>query len=879
LAMKDISPAQAIPALLRDGRYRYVPGVLDEDTPWLMRHLVSVMSANVLIDSYVIDRIRDLSTRAALVYAMKFRSVYDLHFLRTRLAQLGLPVPCFVFGMSSFHTASWGKLFEVQRARVAALIHGRSQTDASERSIVADILKHGGAAVMFLVDEKTFRPRYIHPDRDPLAILLDVQGSLAGSIAVVPLTVLYDRTPRRVIRPFWESFLGDPDRPGPLKRILIALRKWTVPELLVGEPVHLVSQFQEFGADRPWEDLPSDLRQELIAKINDRIRVTRGPERLSRTEIKEQVLREARVQRAVTDIAARENTTTEKIRKQAEAYVREIAAEQHLQVLHVLYYFLKWVFSHIFDGVDLKPDQFSELKVAAQRGSLIFTPCHRSHFDYLVMSFFTFVNQLAIPYIAAGMNLSFWPMGPLFRNAGAFFLRRSFKGMELYTQVFASYVKVLVREKFNIKFYIEGGRSRTGKLLPPRLGFLSFVVRAVTEDAVDDLYFVPAFLGYDQIPEESSYLRELTGADKKKEGVMAMLRAREVLRRRYGKVYVRFHEPISLRAFSKQWRGGLNPESLSIKDRQEFLNDLAYHLMSGIVRVGVVTPVELAAAAVLCSADVRVSHATVIAAAQNFSVVLQDLGIEFAQGAEDAEAFLQPALGLFQLRGLIEVEDSPETPGERQYVILQQKKANLHFYKNGLVNYLWPASLLALAIAQTDYGLRELTPPIIETFANLKRLLQKELIVDPLQQEEAILQKTFDLFVRNGWLPYTNTDRPPAPSHPLNCFRGILADLLEAYYCVLLAVEALDRPVTEKEFTKGVMSRVQELLAARETDSPPVVASVTVNQALRLFHEMGLLEFRGAKRLVKNSVSDPGERDRWRRLLAVALGQEAHLPR
>ncbi len=178
MAMKDISPAQAIPALLRDGRYRYVPGVLDEDTPWLMRHLVSVMSANVLIDSYVIDRIRDLSTRAALVYAMKFRSVYDLHFLRTRLAQLGLPVPCFVFGMSSFHTASWGKLFEVQRARVAALIHGRSQTDASERSIVADILKHGGAAVMFLVDEKTFRPRYIHPDRDPLAILLDVQGVL-----------------------------------------------------------------------------------------------------------------------------------------------------------------------------------------------------------------------------------------------------------------------------------------------------------------------------------------------------------------------------------------------------------------------------------------------------------------------------------------------------------------------------------------------------------------------------------------------------------------------------------------------------------------------------------------------------------------------------
>ena len=739
MAMKNISPAQAIPEFLRDGRYRYVPGVLDEDTPWLMRHLISLMSANVRIDSYVIDRIRELSGQAAIVYAMKFRSVYDLHFLRMRLAQLGLPVPCFAFGMSSLCTGSWGKVFEVQRARLAALIHGRSQSSMSERTIVAEILNQGGAAGMFLVDEKTVRPRYIHPDRDPLAILLDVQGAFAGSIAIVPLTVLYDRTPRRAIRPFWESFLGDPDRPGPLKRILIALRRWTVPEVLIGEPVHLVSQFEEFGAQKPWEDLPFAVRQELISAINDRIRVTRGPEKLSRTEIKEQVLREPRVQRAVSDIAARENTTPEKVRKRAEAYVEEIAADQHLQVHHFLYYFLKWAFAHIFDGVDLKQEQFTALKVAGQKGSLIFTPCHKSHFDYLVIPYFTFINYMAIPYIAAGKNLSFWPLGPILRNAGAFFIRRSFKGMELYTQVFAAYVKVLVRERFSIKFYMEGGRSRTGKLMPPRLGFLSFLVRAVTEDAVDDLNFVPAFMGYDQIPEESSYLRELTGGVKRKEGVRGLLRARDVLKRHYGKVYVRFHEPVSFQAFCKAWRGGLNPASLSIKDRQDLLHDLAYHLMAAIVRVGVVTPIELAAAALLSSGQARVDHATVLTAAEHFSAALADQGIEFAAGAEDLEAFIQPALGLFQLRGFVEVEESSERGDRPVYVILQQKKGYLHFYKNGLVNYIWPASLLSMSLTKTDDRSGEITPEVRETFANLKELIKKELIVDPLESDEAIL--------------------------------------------------------------------------------------------------------------------------------------------
>ena len=124
--------------------------------------------------------------------------------------------------------------------------------------------------------------------------------------------------------------------------------------------------------------------------------------------------------------------------------------------------------------------------------------CHKSHLDYLLVGYLAFVNQMAIPYMAAGKNLSFWPVGPVLRNAGGFFIRRTFKGLGLYPHVFAAYLKVLVKEKVNINFYIEGGRSRTGKLLPPRVGMLAFLLQSVKEGSVKDLTFVPTFVGYDQ---------------------------------------------------------------------------------------------------------------------------------------------------------------------------------------------------------------------------------------------------------------------------------------------------------------------------------------------------------------------------------------------
>ena len=870
--------SQVVPPHLRSGRFHHVAGVLDEEPPWFLRKLIALLSANVQIDEQVAQTIRGLAQSGPLVYAMKYRSVYDLQFLRIRFAELGLPLPSFVFGMSAGGIGSFSKFIKVWKSRLDLVVHEHKHPNAVDENVLKEILEGGGAGVMFLVDEKTSRSRYVHPDRDPLRILLDLQGRMAASIVLAPMTILYDRTPRRAIRPFWESFLGDPDMPGPLKRLLIAIRKWTVPELLVGEPVHLVGEFEEFGSDRSWDELPFDVRQKLIESINARIRVNRGPERLSRTEIKERVLQDPRLHRIVREKASGDATSEQKVRKKAESYVEEIAADQRIQALHFLFYLLKWLFTKVFDGIDLKESTFATLKKENAEGSLIFVSCHKSHFDYLLIGFLSFINQMAVPYMAAGKNLSFWPVGPLLRHGGAFFLRRSFKGLGgLYTHVFSAYVKALVREKVNINFYIEGGRSRTGKLMPPRVGMLAFLLQAVEEGAVEDVTFVPCFIGYDQIPEERSYLRELAGRDKQAESFLSVIRAREILKRSFGKVYVRFDEPASFRAFCENPSVGVNPTQMSLKENRKLVHDFAYHLMYGIVRAGVVTPIDLAAAGLVCMKTRRVGRDLFFRSVGYFSTMLKKGGFEFAESLASPEVALEQALGLFRYRGFVNLEPSSAPEDEIVYVIDEQKRANLEFYRNSLVNYLWPASFLAILLTRDGDSPAGTSSGIREEFALLSQLCSKELIVDPLSNDDEIRVKTLGWFHDEGWVRLEDDDRISVVNREaLESLRGIMSDILEIYYLALVASETAEQGgVALKEFMKKIMKIAQDLRGADESHPLPSLSSVTVANALARFSEMGILAYRPSRKYL-GAVTDAAQREELKNFLGRALRQKVN---
>ncbi|KAL7272195.1 hypothetical protein RUND412_005023 [Rhizina undulata] len=226
--------------------------------------------------------------------------------------------------------------------------------------------------------------------------------------------------------------------------------------------------------------------------------------------------------------------------------------------------------------------------------SLIFLPCHRSHIDYVSLQVICYRLGLALPVVVAGDNLNFPLVGPFLQHAGAMYIRRSFGGDGLYAATVQAYVDALLAGGYNFECFIEGGRSRTGKLLPPKFGILSFILDSLLSSRVKDAWIIPVSTQYDKVIETNSYVNELLGIPKAKENLWDFLGSSKVLSLKMGRVDVRFHQPWSLRDFinSHTEREHLDP----ITDdgaRLRLLRSLGYRVLSDINKVSVVMPTSL----------------------------------------------------------------------------------------------------------------------------------------------------------------------------------------------------------------------------------------------------------------------------------------------
>ena len=232
-------------------------------------------------------------------------------------------------------------------------------------------------------------------------------------------------------------------------------------------------------------------------------------------------------------------------------------------------------------------------------------PCHRSHMDYLLMSYIIYHQGYALPHIAAGINLNIPVVGRFLRKGGAFFIRRSFGGNALYTVVFMKYLAAIMARGHSIEYFIEGGRSRTGRLLHPKTGMLSMTVRSFLRDPVRPVVFVPVYFGYERIVEANTYISELSGAPKKKEGWLDLLLSLRVLRERFGTVHVNVGEPIRLNdlleAQLPAWREQKFDDDTRSPAINALIGELALSIMRGINAAAAVTPINLLATCLLAS--------------------------------------------------------------------------------------------------------------------------------------------------------------------------------------------------------------------------------------------------------------------------------------
>ncbi|MEJ5301755.1 MAG: 1-acyl-sn-glycerol-3-phosphate acyltransferase [Thermodesulforhabdaceae bacterium] len=791
--------------------------------------------------------LESLAQEGTIIYALKYPSAFDFFYLKTRLYQLGLPDPAFVFDMKTYRFLPFFKAWGLRLRHFFSYLRGGGTPDPYDSGAYEKHVAQGSPGVMFLLGKEAYTKRVLLFGHDPLHHLLEIQKNLEKPIFIVPCSIVYIRHPGKENSLKLFRWSGR-DRIGNIRKLIAFIRGYRYAALEIGDPVNLKQVLPELSSitlERRSQIF--QLRNSLIESINRINRAIVGPTLKSKLELKEIILNNPRLQKVMQRRAKSRGCEVWEVQKEADQYLEEIAADYSYTFIKWMERFFGWVWDNIFDGIEVDEEGLRKVKKLAQHHTIVYIPSHKSHLDYLLLSYLLFRYNLYPPFIAAGHNLSFWPAGPIFRRAGAFFIRRTFGGgQRFYAEVFSTYVKTLIQFGHNIEFFIEGGRSRTGKLILPKMGLLSIIGQAYEEKYCDDLIFVPTSICYDRIPEEESYVRELKGESKKPEDIKQLVKARGVLKRRYGKVYVRFGKPIVLSQYIA--RQGIDLSSASSKERHAFYRNLALAIIENINEASVVTPHALVSAALLTTSRPGISSHTFRSIAKLFHDYLEFVGAHFARTFTHYETVLEEALQDFEKSKIISRIREIDEPDEEEIILIDGKKRHLlEYYKNNAIHFFLPAAFVSLSVL-SQKTFEPSMEKLHQDYQWLKELFKYEFAYS---QDERASDKEIDRVIRflelhkfivrpldeeENFSRYRLTHEG---LRSVEAFASLLYNYLEGYRACLYGVKLLEKKKTilEQDITKKLLNQAQKMLSIGAIERHESISKVMYENALRFFEE------------------------------------------
>ncbi len=798
---------------------------------------------------------KSLPENAIIVHVNKYKNYFDYLFYHTRYQQLKLPLPEIGLGYRVIFWQSLTRLFKIALAHLDHLLKYRSFPNPYESGYIEKELLDGRCAFLSLVEEKGFYRRFVKKEIDPLRYLINMQRTLEQPIYIVPHLLFYTRKPQRSLPSLVDILFGSEGNPGKIRRLISLFKNPGNVFVEISEPLNLKHFIAE--KDRPGRSIEYQalvLRRNLLIQINRHRQTITGPVLKSREELKETILTSDQLRDFMENFATKRNTPLGEIYKQAADCVDEIAANYRPGLVKIYAAIVRWIIDHMFDGVTVSADEINMVKKMYQKGPLIFVPCHKSHIDYIILNYILYHNNLPIPHIAAGKNLSFWPMGPLFRGGGAFFIRRSFRGAVLYSKVFNEYIDKLLEDGFNIEFFIEGGRSRTGKLILPKLGLLSMLLNAYNRGICSDLIFVPIYLGYDRIIEESAYLSEIEGGQKDPENMMQVIKARKLLKKRYGRIYIKFHDPLSLNEmFSTR---GLTRQTATPKEVNTFCRDLGFQIVDAINKVTVITPHAVVASAILnCSrknftqSHIMAHIETCMGYLNTQSPILADTLVLSAE-----HAFAQ-AFDSYLQRNFIEQisKEKEDRPAELMYSVQANKRPFLEYYKNNCIAFFIPAAFTALTILDKD-AFQFSAADLHDGYRFLKKLFINEFAYDVEKSSDYFVRKTIKAFIDDSILmPHPTLpdtyNITSAGYRKMRFFSRFLKSYLESYLVVITHFSQTPPDADSKDQLKQIQALGKEMYKQAQIDLTEALSKVNFTNAVNHFTSLDIKNARNRKKI------------------------------
>jgi glycerol-3-phosphate O-acyltransferase len=831
---------------LLDGHFDHYFCELPSGQESLLARFLGRLSSRVKIGDDVQRRLEEFSSQGKVIYALKHRSSLDFMFFRRRLEGTGLPPPTMALSMSLFIFQPLKRHFKILFSYLLHWFEYGKLRDPLNRSYFIRRLDEGAGIMLFLIDAPGLTQRLLHPERDPFFLLVKRYRESGDTLIVVPLMLMFEKGPEREEKGLFDIFFGPKDRPGRLRRLVQHLFYRDQAFVEMADPV-TVGWFVDRESSRGLEDeaLAYELREHLIGHVNRQKKVIIGPILKSRPQLMEHVLRDPALNRQMEELSREEDREIGKVRREAAGYLDEMAADYSQSMVEFLHRVLTWVWNNLFDGIEVDEQGLGRAREAAKRNPVVYVPSHKSHIDYLVLSDVLFNRNLVPPHIWAGINLSFFPLGYIFRRGGAFFVRRTFRGNRLYAEVVMRYLKILFAEGFNLEFFIEGGRSRTGRVLIPRFGVLKYIVRAFQEGAARDINFVPVSIGYDQLLEEGEYLQEMHGIKKPKSSPLEMLRNRHLIRQRYGHIYINFGEPISL-------KGHL--EKMEKEEENRVYEDLAIQIVRTINRFSIVTPFSLVAAALLTRPQQGIMHEDLLDILALYYQYLLEEDAILSQSFENFERAMEEAISLYCQRSLIERDDELGG-GDRFYTIHPDRRLSLEIYRNYLLHLMFPGAFYALSLLSQDHEAGE--DKLNSDYEFLKELFKYEFVYPDEDTEEKQRKRALAYFEHArhfgdaGRFTLTEKGR-----RELAYFSALVANFIESYWIVLRALSSLPEEIyAEKDLIQRLARFGERLYKIGEVRRPESMSRLNYASALRFFEDKGLI-VRKDNRVEINSDAD-----------------------
>ncbi len=660
-------------------------------------------------------------------------------------------------------------------------------------------------------------------------------------VLLVPVTVLVGRIPDKSTGLAKILFAENWEVAGRFRRFFSTLINGRDTLVQFSQPISLQElSSEELGPARNLRKVSRILRVHLRSVKSAVI----GPDLSHRRTMIEGIIKTPSVRLAIVEKARRNKMPEDKARRMARKYALEIAADYSYRYIRIAFMFIGWFTGKILRDVTMH--NFDRVQNQALDHEIIYVPCHRSHLDYLLISFLLHENGFMPPHIAAGVNLNLPFIGPFLRGGGAFFLRRTFRSHKLYSTVFNEYVSAIITQGVSIEYFVEGTRSRTGRLLQPKAGMLAMTVNSYLHSPVRPVVFLPVNIGHEQLMEGAAYTRELSGRKKKSEKLTDLFKVFSVLKNDYGSATVSFGEPVFLdrllEKFDPDWRETTAPGSAKAPWLNPMIRDLGERIMTEINSAAVVNPVNLLATTLLATPKHSLGEKDLQEQISLYTGLLSKG--PFAGSITVTRKNPQEIIDY--CAELMLLTKDPHALG--QIISLQPNKAiELTYFRNNVAHLFAVPSLIACCFLNQ----REIEVQQLHTIVRaIYPFLKTELFL-PFDREDfqAAIQNNIDLLADLGLLAYSEDGqtilRAPGDTDEagqLGLLARCLLQTLERYY-ITIAVLARNgsASLSRGQLEKLCILTAQRIFRLYEFEAPEFYDRSLFRQFINELRELGIL--------------------------------------